>query len=255
MTISFGTGQTSGAPLLLTAITLGTAQIVHTFPAGSATPNLLTLYATNASDVGVALTLALYDAIGPTVVWTQTVQVGARASVQPVFDNGSALADLIANGTCVLKAYAATASVISLSATVDNQSTTTGTVCAALYSGLVAAVQNASRFACPAPGGGVGTATELNANVLIPRAGILRNLKAVASAAVGGGATVTVAVRVNGVSSALSIAIANAQGTTLQSDTDSVAVAVGDLVTFLVSCDNAGAPAANIQASCEYIAQ
>lgn len=254
MTISFGSGQTNGIPLLLTATTLGAAQTIHTFPAGAATPNLLSLYATNASDVGVSLTLTLYDTV-PAAVWTQTVVVPARSTLQPVFDNGSVEADLIANGTCVLKAHASTASVLSISATVDNQSTTTGTVCQNFASGLVAAVQNANRFAFPAAQGGVGTATEANANQMIARAGIVRNLKAKADAAVGGGATVTVAVRVNGASSALSVTIANAQGTTVQSDTDSVAVAIGDLVTFLVATDNAGAPAANIHAACEYVGQ
>jgi len=254
MTISFGTGQTNGIPLLLTAVTLGTAQIVHTFPAGAATPNLLSLFATNASDNGVGLTLALYDNTAA-LVWTQTLQIGARASLAPVFDQGSLEADLIANGTCVLRAYASSASVISLSATVDNQSETTGTVAQGMFSGLVAAVQNANRFALPAPGGGVGTATEVNANVLIPRAGILRNLSAKADATIGAGATVTVAVRINGATSALSIAFTDADTTTLKSDTDSVAVAVGDLVTIMVACDNGAAPAANMQAGFEYIAQ
>ncbi len=253
MTITFGSGQTSGAPLALTAITLGTAQTVHTFPAGAATPNLVSLFCTNSSNVGVTLGLALYDSLAA-LVWSATLVIGAKAALQPVFDNGSIEADLIANGTCVLKAYAETASVLSISATVDNQSTTSGTVAQNFGSGLVAAVQNASRFAFPAPGGGVGTATEANANQMIARAGVVRNLKAKADTTVGGGATVTVAVRVNGASSALSVTIAAAQTTVVQSDTDSVAVAIGDLVTFLVSCDNAGAPAANFQAACEYVA-
>jgi hypothetical protein len=207
----------------------------------------------NNSDVAVPVTIALYDSLAA-LISSWTIQVGARAFQMPILDQGDVEADLILNGTIVVKAYAGTASVVSVSARVDNQSTTTGTVDQNLASGLVAAVQNANRFAVGAQGG-TGQATEANANIMIARAGILRNLKAKADAAVGGGATVTVAVRINGVSSALSVAIANAQGTTLQSDTDSVAVAVGDLVTFLVSCDNAGAPAANFQAACEYVAQ
>ncbi len=235
MTISYGSGQTDGAPLLLTAVTLGTAQTVHTFPAGAATPNLVSIFATNASDVGVSIILALYNSVA-TLVWTQTVVIGARAALQPVFDSGVTEADLIANGTCVLKAYAGTASVISVSATVDNQANTSGagggaTVSDNFASGLVAAVQNANRFAFPAAQAGVGTATEVNANQMIARAGILRNLRAKADTTVGGGATV------------------------LQSDTDTIAVAIGDLVTFMVSCDNAGAPAANFHVACEYQAQ
>ncbi len=253
MTISFGTGQTNGIPLLLTAILIGSAQTVHTFPAGAATPNLLNLFCTNTDTVGRTLNLALYDSTA-VLVWSASIVIGAKAVLEPVFDAGSVEADLIANGTCVLKAFADTASVLSLSATVDNQSSTTGTVAQNFGSGLVAAVQNSSRYAFPAAQAGVGVATEANANQMIARAGILRNLKAKADTTVGGGATVTVAVRVNGASSALSVTIAAAQTTVIQSDTDSVAVAIGDLVTFLVSCDNAGAPAANFQAACEYVA-
>lgn len=253
MTISFGTGQTNGAPLLITAVTQGTGQVVHTAPAGSATPNVVDLFASNSSDVGVTLTIGLFDSLGA-LINSYSVGVGAKAFNMPVLDQGDIDADLILNGTIVVKAWASTASVVSVSARVDNQSGTTGTVNQNLASGLVAAVQNANRFAVGAQGG-TGQATEANANILIARAGILRNLKAKADVAVGGGATVTVAVRINGVTSALSVSIANAQGTALQSDTDSVAVAVGDLVTFLVACDNAGAPAANFQAAVEYVGQ
>lgn len=253
MALSFGSGQTNGAPLLITATTVGTAQTLHTFPAGSATPDVVNVFMSNTSENGVLVYASLYDSTA-TLIRTWSKLVAAKAILDPFFDAGDIEADLIANGTITLRLHAETASVVSASARVDNQSDVAGTVAQGLFSGLVAAVQNANRFACPAPGGGVGTATEVNANVMIPRAGILRNLKAVADVAVGGGATVTVAVRINGVTSALSVDIANAQGTTLQSDTDSVAVAVGDLVTFMVSCDNAGAPAANFQAACEYVA-
>jgi hypothetical protein len=253
MTISFGSGQTNGAPLLITAITLGTAQTVHTAPAGSATPNLVDLFASNTSSVGVQITVSLYDSVAA-LIRSFTLTVGALALQQPLFDNGSVEANLILNGTIAVKVHAETASVISISAAVDNQSSTTGTVAQNLASGLVAAVQNANRFALPAPGGGVGTATEVNANIMIGRAGTIRNLKAKADTTVGGGATVTCALRVNGVTSALGVTIAAAQTTVLQVDTDTVAVAAGDLVTFMVSCDNAGAPAANFQIAAEYIA-
>lgn len=255
MSLSFGTGQTNGAPLLITAITLAAAQTVHTAPAGAATPNLVDLFASNTSDIGVAITISLYDSAAA-LIRSFDIIVGAKAFQQPLLSNGDVEGELILNGTIVVKAHAATASVISVGVRVENQSSTTGTVCQNLASGLIAAVQNANRFGLPAAQGGVGTATEVNANILIARAGILRNLRARSDANVGGGATITVAVRVNGASSALSVPIAAAQTTVLQSDTiDTVAVAVGDLVTFLVSCDNVGAPAANIQAACEYVAQ
>lgn len=252
MTISFGTGQTNGAPLLVTAITVGTAQTLHTCPAGSATPNVIDLFANNPSDVGVTLYVSLYDSTA-TLIRTFSVGIGAGALWQPVLDGGSIEAEMILNGTITVRVHASVASVVSISARVDNQSTTTGTVCQNLASGLVAAVQNANRFAVGAQGG-TGQATEANANIIIARAGILRNLRAFTDATVGGGAALTVAVRINGATSALSVPIAAAQTTAIQSDTDSVAVAIGDRVCFLVACDNAGAPAANVQAACEYVA-
>ncbi len=256
MSITFGSGQTNGLPLLITAITQGTRQTLHTFPAGSATPELVKVLAMNVGAVPYTLNVALEDA-GATLLRLFTVQVPVGGTLFEVFaGNFDGLAQqLVCNGSATLKVWADTASVVAVFASVDNQSSSVGTISQNFGSGLVAAVQAANRFAFPAPGAGVGTATEVNANQMIGRAGIVRNLKAKADTTVGGGATVTVAVRVNGVTSALGVTIAAAQTTAIQSDTDSVALAIGDLVTFMVSCDNAGAPAANFQAAAEYISQ
>jgi hypothetical protein len=252
MTITAGSGQTSGAPLLITGIVQASAQTVHTAPAGAATPNIVDLFVSNTSDVAVTLSVGLFDSLGA-LIRTFTVGVGAKAFQQPVFDAESITGQLILNGTIAVGCWASVASVLSVAARVDNQSTTTGTVVQNIASGLIASVQNASRFAVGAMGG-VGQATRANGEIMIDRAGILRNLRAKVDSAVGGGATLTVSIFINGVASALLVTIANAQGTALQLDTDSVAVAIGDLVTFSVACDNAGAPAANVQAACEYVA-
>ncbi len=121
-----------------------------------------------------------------------------------------------------------------------------------IASGLVAAVQNASRFAVGAQGG-VGNATEALTNILIPRAGVLQTLLAKSDAAVGGGATVTVTVRKNGVATALTLTFVNADGTGRKSISTPVLVLAGDLITFEVTTDNAGAPAANLQAAVEFV--
>ncbi len=253
MTVSFGSGQTNGLPLLITAITQGTRQTLHTFPVGSATPNVVQVLAINEGTIAYTLNVAIEDS-GATLLRLMTVQVPVGGGMFDVFSGESADdAALIQNGASTIKVWANVASVVSVTARVDDQSTVAGILSQELFSGLVAAVQNANRFACPAPGAGVGTATEANANVMISRAGTLRNLKAKADTTVGGGATVTVGVRVNGVTSALAVTIAAAQTTALQTDTDSVAVVAGDLVTFIVSCDNAGAPAANFQAAVEFV--
>jgi hypothetical protein len=251
MTINFGSGQTSGAPLLITATTQAGAQTLHTAPVGAATPNIVDLFACNSSDTGVTLFVGLFDSLG-SLIRTFSIGVGAKAFNEPVLDSGDVDADLILNGTVSIGVWASVASVLSISARVDNQSSTTGTVDQNIASGLVAAVQNANRFAINAQGG-TGQATEANANIMIDRAGILRNLRAKTDATVGGGATLTVGIRINGVTAG-SVTIAAAQAQALQLNSASFAVAVGDLVTFIVSCDNAGAPAANVHAAIEYIA-
>jgi hypothetical protein len=246
---TFGSGQTNGLPLLLTAITFAARQTLHTAPAGSATPNIVRVRAFNDDAVTPhTVTIAIEDALGA-VLTSVTAVVPVSAGAYDVL--GESGTPLILNGACTLKVYADAASLVRVVAEVDDQADVAGIASQVIASGLVAAVQNASRFAVGAQGG-TGQATEANANIIMPRAGTLRNLRATASAAVGGGATVTVAVRVNGASSALSLTLANADGTAVKSDTvDSVAVAVGDLVTFSVATDNAGAPAANIHAAVE----
>jgi hypothetical protein len=257
MSVSFGSAQTNGLPLLLTTgLTLATAQLLHTFVAGSATPERVKVLLQNLDTAPHTVVVVLADT-GATLTRSFSVVLPVGGSLFDVFGGfvDGTDQELICNGAATIKVYTDAASVVAAYARVDNQSTSIGTINQNVASGLVAAVQNANRFAFPAPGAGVGTATEVNANQMIARAGIIRNLKAKADTTVGGGATVTVAVRVNGVSSALSVTIAAAQTTVIQSDTDSVALAVGDLITFMVACDNAGAPAANFHAAAEYISQ
>jgi hypothetical protein len=249
MSTSFGSGQTSGLPLLLTTgLTQATAETLHTAVGGAATPEKIKIFAINQDTV--VHTVGVEIAIGATKR-TFTQVLGLEAGLQPLLEDGDR--ELVLNGGATVKIWTDTASKVSVVAQVDNQADAAGTSSQALFSGLIASVQNASRFGAGTGVGGVGTATEANAQILIPKAGTLSGLAAAASAAVGGGATVTVSVRINGVNTALLLTFANADGTTLKTDTDSVAVAAGDLVTFGVVCDNAGAPAADFQAACQYI--
>ncbi len=128
MTIICGSGQTSGQPLPITATTIGAAQVLHTFPAGSATPNRAEVYAFN-SDLtkGVLLTLAIYNSIAA-LVKSWSVLVPAGATMFPCFDTGEEDAELVMNGTSVLKAFAETASVLGLCARVDDQVATVNTI-------------------------------------------------------------------------------------------------------------------------------
>ncbi len=120
MAITFGTGQTNGAPLLITAITLGTAQLLHTAIAGSGTPHLVSLYAFNSSDQPILASISLYDS-GAALIRTFTKYIGAKAYMQPVLDDGNLDADFILNGTIAIKVHADTASVLSFCARVDPQ--------------------------------------------------------------------------------------------------------------------------------------
>ncbi len=256
MTVSFGSGQTNGLPILVTAITQGTRQTLHTFPAGSATPERVKVEVQNVGVIPYTLFVAFEDS-GATLLRLFTATIPVGGCLTPIFSPTPETADqeLVANGSSTLKVWADTASVLCVYARVDNQSSVVATVCQNMSSGLVAAVQAANRFALPSPGAGVGTATEVNANQMIARAGIVRNLRTKADAGVGGGATCTIAIRINGVSSALSISYAAADTTTVKSNTASVAVAIGDLITTILTTDNAGAPAANFQTAFEYVGQ
>lgn len=247
---TFGSGQTNGLPLLITAITLGTRQLLHTAPAGSATPNLVTINAINLDATnGHQVFIEVEDA-GVTVRTEMIQTLPVESGLFEVFESGIQIA---LNGSSTIKVWADAASKVAVTAIVDDQSSVAGAVSQNISSGLVAAVQNAARFAVGAQGG-TGQATEANANISVSRTGTLRNLGAKVDGAVGGGATITVAVRKNGVSTAQTLTLANADGTAWkQTAGAAVSVVAGDLITFDISCDNAGAPAANVQAAVEFV--
>ena len=123
MTISFGTAQTNGLPLLVTAITQGTRQLLHTFPAGSATPNMVTLYAWNLTAAPATLHIDIEDS-GGTVLRELTVGVPVGSGLFKVLsaDNTEDVA-LIQNGGNTIKVWADIASALGVSAGVDNQDT------------------------------------------------------------------------------------------------------------------------------------
>jgi hypothetical protein len=252
--ISFGSAQANGLPILLTAITSAARQLIHTAPAGAATPNRVRLFAQNLDTANPqTVYIAVEDAAG-TILRLITQNIGLEPGLADLLDDGhEGSAELVLNGACTIKAYAGTASKVAIYAVVDDQSDVAGTSSQTIASGLVAAVRNANRFAVGAQGG-VGQATEANAEIIVAKAGILRNLIAFPDAAVTLLANVTVVVRKNGVGTALALAFNNASGVTPQVDTDSVAVAAGDKIDFLITCDDGADPVANFQAAMEYVA-
>jgi hypothetical protein len=245
--ITFGSGQTNGLPLLVTAITEAGRQTLHTAPAGSATPHRVALRAALVPGAADTMLSVVVANSGGTTLRTLDVLVTSTNLKRVIED------DIELNGSCVVGVYAAAASVVAVAAEVDDQSNVVGTAVQAICSGLVAAVQNVACYAVGAQGG-TGDGTEANAQIQIPRAGILRNLRAVPSAAMGTTASVDVTVRKNGAATALTVNFLNADGTTAKTDTDSVAVAAGDLICFEIKETANAAPASNLQASVEYIA-
>ncbi len=248
---TYGSGQTSGLPLALTT----SPKVVHTFPIGGATPHRLRLMAMNLdpSQPAVLHCEILNSAAAVIAAFDVVVPHGADAfDVLSKANAGAIDSELVMNGTAVLKCWADAVGLLLVSAVVDNQSDTGGIASQNIASGLIAAVRNASRFAVGAMGG-VGQATRANGEIQITRDGTLRNLRAVASATIDGGATVTVAVFVNGSASLLTLDLAAADTTVAKTAALGVAVSAGDLVTFSVATDDAGAPAANIQASAEFV--
>lgn len=245
--LKFGSGQTSGLPLLLSAAVLAAAQTLHTAPAGAGTPQVVRIDAINLDPGGgqQQVTILLYDNAG-TLVGTFAGNVVAQPNRTTIIDT------LVLNGASVIKCYAGAANKVAVSAVIDDQTGASGSLSQTLASGLVALVQNASRFAVNAQGG-TGQATRVNGEIEVARAGVLRNLRAHADATIGGGATVTVSVFVNGVASALALSLAAADTTVAKTDSDAISVNAGDKVTFSFATDNAGAPAANAHASVEFV--
>lgn len=263
MTISFGSSQINGMPIIVTALSQAAPQLLHTAPAGSAIPNRIRLNAVNidpgtgtpgvtpTSTPPTSHTLFIQIAnAGGSVKEVFQVNVPIQSGLFPCFDGGI---DLILNGADTVSVWTDTASVLLATAIVDDQSSVAGAVSQNIASGLVAAVQNASRFAVSAQGG-AGQAAVTNANIAIARAGTLRNLGVKADGAVGGGATITVSVFKNGVISGQVLTLANADGTAWKQTAGApISVVAGDLITISVACDNAGAPAANISAAVEFV--
>jgi hypothetical protein len=245
MAFTKGSGQGSGGKgLLITALTAGTAQTLHTAVAGTATADLFRVLLVNNSAAGVQVTIRFEpDDASDAVEVTELIPAQSSAYT-PIPDD----LPFVINDSMVVKVYAATASAVSAWAIINDQSG--ANTMQQMLTGEVTLVQNTDAFRM---NGVASSAVEADHQVLIPEAGTLTNLRAKALVNIGGGATVTVTVRVNGADTALSFTYDVADTTTLKSDGDSVAVAAGDLVTINFATDNAGAPAATMQGSLDFV--
>lgn len=245
MTITKGSGQGSGGKgLLITAITQGTAQTLHTAVAGTASTQVVRVFFVNNGTTAVTATLLLTPSDASAVTEIQeTIPAQSGAFIPIPSEMGLPL-----NDTMVVGVYASEASAVTAYAYVDDQASLGAKQ--HLLTGEVTLVQNTDAFRM---NGVASSATEADHQVLIPVDGTLTNLRARALSGIGGGATVTVTVRVNGADTGLTFTYAAAQGTTLVADNDSVDVSAGDLVTINFATDNAGAPADTMQGGVEFV--
>lgn len=245
MTITKGSGQGSGGKgLLVTAVTEGTAQIFHTAVAGTASAQLFRALVVNNGSTAVQVNLVFDPNDGSANVTVSELIPAQSAMFTPIPDD---LAVPI-NDTMVVRVYASAASQATVWGIINDQDS--AGALQRLYTGEITLVQNTSAFRT---NGVASSATEADHQIMVPVAGTLTNLRARALTNIGGGATVTVTVRVNGADTALSFTYDVTDTTTLKSDTDSVAVAAGDLVTVNCATDNAGAPAATMQGTVDFV--
>jgi len=247
MTISFGSAQTGGMPVRVTAVTQATAQLLHTAPVGAATPDLVKVLVNNLTSVSQRVTIVIDDGVTERLI---AEDVPVRPGLFPILSGRS----VPLNQANTVSIFASNADAIEAYAEVDDQTTATGAGGLAsqqVFMGHVdmTGVTSASRYRA---NGLVASATEANHQIKMSRAGVLRNLRAAAGTAVNGAADVDVTVRVNGAGTALTLNFVNGDGTTDKTDTDSVQVAAGDLVTFQVT-ETAGVdPQAVFEASVEF---
>lgn len=124
MTISYGSGQTSGLPLVVTAITQAGGQTLHTAIAGAGVPQRIQISAFNLDTLlSHSLTVAIWAASGLAPIATYTIalprNVGQYAALDPNFI--SVPPELVLNGASFITVWADTASKIAVSARVNDQ--------------------------------------------------------------------------------------------------------------------------------------
>jgi hypothetical protein len=100
-----------------------------------------------------------------------------------------------------------------------------------VFGTLASSAATAARYLAPGAGQLIESTTEIQ--MAFPRAGVIRNMRIDCDAGIGGG-TNTYTLRINGVASALSIAILNT-ATSGGPDTSQVAIAAGALVSMQVT--------------------
>lgn len=125
MTITAGSGQTSGQPLVVTAITQAAAQTLHTAVAGTGPAQRIKITAQNLDPIhNHTLYIALCATATPTVPVIQwaialPINEGALSCVDPNFV--ATIPELTLNGATVIQVWADTASMVAASAIVNDQ--------------------------------------------------------------------------------------------------------------------------------------
>jgi hypothetical protein len=261
--VTAGSAQTAGLPLIPTTQiaavgvlpVTNSGLLVHTAPTGTATPNVISLFAINTDTVGRHATVAIFATGGTVPIIAWQVNVPINSGLYNLTDV-LGLTQLVLNGGCFIQVWTTVSGVLSFFVNANTQTgggTGGGTVATVLASGLVAGVISASRYAM-FQSGGTGQTTEANAQIMCPGAGTVEKLSAVSSATMTAGSSVTCALRVNGVNSTQTVTLTSANGTTVVTTAGAPAVvALGNLLDFVVTETLGVAPVANFQVTAELI--
>jgi hypothetical protein len=124
MTISFGSGQTSGLPLVVTAITQGTAQTLHTAPVGSAVPSRIRISAVNLTTAQQILHVGILNSAAALIAQFKIAipaNEGFANGLAPLQSPLLSVPELVLNGTAVVQVWGDTASALAVQARVDDQ--------------------------------------------------------------------------------------------------------------------------------------
>lgn len=260
--VTAGSAQTGGLPLIPTTQiaavgvlpVTNSGLLVHTAPAGTATPNEVSLFAVNTDTVGRHATIGIF-AVGTTVpIIAWQVAVPPLVGLYNLTDV-LGLTKLVLNGTSFIQVWTTVASTLAFFVSSNTQAEGGGggggTSAQQLGSGLMAGVISAARYGLDV-NGGTGTATIANAQQMIPGNGTIARLSAKADVTITGAASLTCSLFKNGVATTQSVILTAASTTLPQTTTGApVTVAPGDLITFGIVETAGVAPVANIQVCAE----
>lgn len=146
LTVTFGSGQTNGLPLVVTAITQAGGQTLHTAIASTGVPQRIRISAQNLDPVNshtLYVGVWALSALVPTVVYKIDLPINVGQISSLARNLLAQPEELVLNGTSFITVWADTASKIAVNARVDSQGGTASvTFGSAQTSGLPLVINN-----------------------------------------------------------------------------------------------------------------